>query len=141
MPLEIDRSADGARIEDPDNPDAWIEAEFPDGWGASELMQDDDGEAYAALVEPYKMQCPACREFFSPQFWGVEQTYCQACTYRLERGIGHWFKRTENGIEPGDTIVCPCCGADDVIVGVLADYDCRCGDCDEAFDYRGVSVR
>jgi len=69
----------GCRIEATDNDDAWIEAEYRDGWVARKLMNADGGEAYASMTHPYYQQCAHCREWQTTERWGAKSRYCPRC--------------------------------------------------------------
>lgn len=67
-----------SRIEDKQNPQAWIEAEYEDGWWQRKLM-DEDPAVYQNMIHPYEMQCVFCREWWETQVWGYESSFCPRC--------------------------------------------------------------
>lgn len=77
-----------ARIEDPDNADAWIEATYRDGWVGRKLIGTDRGE-YEQMVHPFYERCTFCRRWDDPQMWGWGSDHCPRCdrwhTYVLPR--------------------------------------------------------
>ena len=72
-----------ARIEDSDNADAWIEAEYRDGWVGRKLLGQDK-EVYQEMVHPYLQQCIKCREWADTQMWGLDSPYCPSCEQYME---------------------------------------------------------
>ena len=66
------------RLEDSENPDAWIEAEYRDGWVGRKLLTEDK-TSYKEMIHPYQFQCAFCREFHPTELWGADQPYCPHC--------------------------------------------------------------
>lgn len=71
------------RIEDSENSDAWLEADYRDGWVERKLLTDDDS-AYEEMVNPYYQQCIHCREWQNLDCWGVDSPYCPGCEQFME---------------------------------------------------------
>lgn len=66
----------GVRLESRENPDAWIEADYRDGWTKRKLMGDAD---YDGMTHPYYYRCAFCREYGDVQMWGANSPYCPLC--------------------------------------------------------------
>lgn len=86
---------DGVTLRDDENDDAWLSAEYRDGWVGRKLMS-DDGDDYADMVHPYYFRCRCCRRYLPTQRWGAGSAYCPGCEQRWHQ-IGDWFETTENG--------------------------------------------
>jgi hypothetical protein len=94
--LTGDLTEDGTcRIEDDENPDAWIEAEHRDGWVGRVLFNEDGGEAYQEMIHPYRQQCAHCRRWLTCERWHADSPYCPRCKawydYSLPKIIAWMF--------------------------------------------------
>lgn len=98
---QIDDGA--ARIEDPDNEDAWIEAEYRDGWVGRKLLGTGP-ETYKKMIHPYYLKCCRCLEIVDTQYWGINSPYCPGCEQYYEHAFpmalaglfdGEWEKKEE----------------------------------------------
>lgn len=78
------------RIEDRENPDAWIEAEYREGWVGRKLMVEDK-TAYEEMIEPFYLKCQSCHRHDSPQLWGAGSEYCPHCEQQIEFGLPRAF--------------------------------------------------
>lgn len=101
-------SGDGmARIEDADNPDAWIEASYREGWVKRKLMVADT-TPYEEMIEPFYLKCQSCHRHKSPQCWGAGSPHCPACEqqmeYNIPRAIAWIFDDEEPSPPPIDDI-------------------------------------
>lgn len=126
-----------ARLQDPNNANAWIEAEYREDWWKRKVMG-RDAEEYRQMVHPFYQRCTFCREWYNTQRWGVDSPHCPMCEQWWDFCLGDWFERTEGGVPPeaANGVVCPECRSTNVEVGRAADYDCQCKDCGEAFNAR-----
>ena len=127
----VDLDGGAARLEDADNPDAWIEAEYRDGWVGRKLMS--DGDEYAEMTHPYYFRCRCCREYHETQRWGKGSQFCPHCEQRWEFGIGPMIGRIGDGVLLYQVDSCPECGSEDIRKGFIADYDAECRDCGHGF--------
>lgn len=66
------------KLQEDGNADAWITAEYPDGWWRRNLLTADDDE-YEETTHPYLFQCAFCREFQTTTCWGADQPFCPRC--------------------------------------------------------------
>lgn len=71
------------RVEDAENPNAWIEAEYRDGWVGRKLMVDDT-TAYEEMIEPFYLKCRSCHRHDSPQMWTADSQYCPMCEIQIK---------------------------------------------------------
>lgn len=78
------------RIEDEENPDAWIEAEYRDGWVERKLVG-TESEEYHDMIHPFYQRCAFCREWDDPQLWGRGSPYCPLCEQWHEFTLPHWM--------------------------------------------------
>ncbi|WP_135306325.1 hypothetical protein [Haloarcula amylovorans] len=117
------------RLEADDNDDAWIEAEYREGWVRRKLLT-DDSDAYQQMVEPYYFRCRCCRRYLSTQRWGKGLPYCPGCEQQWYR-IGDWFEQTAEGDLPEPT-QCPECGSVDVDLEIFCPSTCN--DCGSEFE-------
>ncbi|RLM32640.1 hypothetical protein [Haloarcula sp. Atlit-120R] len=129
-------AADGVvTLQDDDNDDAWIRAEYRDGWVGRKLMR-DDGDAYADMVHPFYFRCRCCREYRTTERWGAGSPYCPGCEQRWHC-IGDWLEATEDGELPEPT-TCPECGSVDVELEILVPSTCN--DCGTEFSREGLTA-
>jgi len=71
----------GVRLQDSENDDAWIEADYREGWHKRKIMGDGD---YSEMVEPYYLKCRSCHRHRGPMLWGAGSPYCPDCEQRIE---------------------------------------------------------
>lgn len=128
----------GVRLEADGNSDAWIEADYREGWWRRKLLQNDKS-AYEDMVEAFFLECQACHRYMSPQIWTEGSAFCPGCEMKFE-SIGSWFERTEGGIAPDGRNRCPDCGSTNIDVGRIADYDSVCNECDKWFHLMEAST-
>lgn len=127
----------GVRLEG-DGDGEWIEADYREGWVGRKLMNARNPDAYAEMVEPYFFKCTWCREYQSTMRWGAGSNLCPRCEQKRLYTVGEWFKATEDGQLPMPTDDCPECGSENIEIGVIADFDSVCHDCEHAWSNRAV---
>lgn len=76
----------GCRVEDAENPNAWIEVEYRDGWVGRKLMVDDT-TAYEEMIKPFYLKCRSCHRHDSPQMWTADSQYCPMCEIQIQNNI------------------------------------------------------
>lgn len=81
-----------ARIENPDEPGEWVEAEYKDGWVGRKLVNEDP-DVYHSMVHPYYQRCAMCREYDDTQLWGYDSPYCPLCEQWHDFVLPEWFRR------------------------------------------------
>jgi len=120
----VGTAGEAVELRSTENPDAWITAEYRDGWVERKLMNDDYD--YGQLVHPYYYRCQCCREWRSTERWPKDSPYCEWCQQRWSL-IGEWFEQTQDGELPRPT-TCPECGPVDVDRAVFDESQCNeCG--------------
>lgn len=125
----VGTGGDLVELRSSENPDAWITAEYRDGWVKRKLLSDDADE-YADMVHPYYYRCRCCREYHSTERWGADSRFCPWCEQRWQV-IGDWFEQTEDGELPQPT-ACPDCESIDVDREIFGESTCN--ECGAAFD-------
>jgi len=66
------------RIESVENSEAWIEAEYRDGWAEKKLFN-DNSDAYAEMTHPFYLRCTFCKKWDAPQLWAAGSNHCPDC--------------------------------------------------------------
>lgn len=121
----------GVRLDGEGNGE-WMEAEYREGWVGRKLVGTHKDE-YDAMVHPYLYKCTWCREWHDVTMWPAGSNLCPHCEQAREYTIGPWFEATEDGDLPRPTECCPRCGSTDIEIGVIADFDSVCHDCDHTW--------
>lgn len=70
----------------------WIEATYRENWWIRKIIEDDTGEAYAEMVEPFYLKCRACHRHHGPMFWSAGSPTCPACEQKLDYNIPRAFE-------------------------------------------------
>lgn len=80
------------RIEDEENADAWIEAEYRDGWAERKLFVEDD-EAYHDMTHPFYQRCTFCGRWQSPEIWTRGSPHCPRCEQWHKFTLPYWMAK------------------------------------------------